>query len=276
MSAEKTSHNGSSQYQVPNLERALTIMELLSKHPEGLILSRISQMLDISKNSVFRITATLHNRGYLVRDDLSKTFRLSDRLMAVGSAAVSESNLVEVSLDVMRELRDKTKETVLLGALLSSEYRGVTLEQVPGLHPFKFLLDVGSNLILHVGAPGKVLLAYIPDAERERIIDNLKLKRYTANTITTRSQLMNELNSVRKKGYAVDRGEWTEEMHCVGAPVLNQRNYPVAALWVTGPSSRLLEKEFDKTGEIVREHAFRISKILGFSGDTLQRQEEAC
>lgn len=266
-----TNDTSRSQYQVPNLDRALTIMELLSTHPEGMILSRISEALDISKNSVFRITATLHDRGYLVRDDLTKTYQLSDRLMAVGSAAVSESNLVEISLDIMRELRDETKETVLLGALLSSECRGVTLEQVPGLHPFKFLLDVGSNLTLHVGAPGKALLAYLPAGEQAKILTKLKLTRYTARTITTLGGLRKELKAVLKQGYAIDRGEWAEEMHCVGAAILDKRNYPVAALWVTGPSTRMPVKHFHRIGLTVRAHALRISRQAGYKGETLER-----
>jgi len=271
VSTKTINGNGRSQYQVPNLDRALTIMELLSSHPEGMILSRISEALDIPKNSVFRITATLYDRGYLVRDDLTKTYKLSDRLMSIGSAAVSESNLVEISLNIMRELRDRTRETVLLGTLLSSEARGVTLEQVPGLHPFKFLLDVGSNLTLHVGAPGKALLAYLPPAEQKEILKKLKLTRYTPRTITTLTGLRKELKTVQANGYAVDRGEWTEEMHCVGAAVLDKRNYPVAALWVTGPSTRMPIKDFDRLGAVVREHALRISRLAGFKGETLVR-----
>ena len=254
--------NTTTKYQVPNLERAMAIIELLSKFPAGLNQKEISTTLSIPSNSAFRITMTLLDLGYLIRDEKTKEFKLSAKLMAVGSAATCEVSLIENAIESMRQLRDETKETVLLGALLTSENRGVTLEQVPGLHPFKFLLDVGSSLILHVGAPGKCLLAWLPDNERQTIIKNLKLTKYTPKTITTKKALNLELKNVKISGYAIDRGEWMEEMHCVGAPILDRFDYPVGAIWVTAPSSRMPESDFQNIGEKVMAYASTISNKI--------------
>jgi len=213
-------------------------------------------------NSVYRITMTLLDGGYLDRDDRTKIFRISRKLLSLGSASISEANLSEIALDIMRELRDLTKETVLLGTLLPLENKGITIEQVPGRHPFKFLLDVGSDLILHVGAPGKCLLGFLPEAERERIIGRLTLTRFTRKTITSKDRLREELAEARLKGYALDRGEWMEEMRCIGAPILDQYSYPVAAIWVTGPSTRIPASSFSIIGAQVKEYAWRISDKL--------------
>lgn len=251
-----------SPYNVPNLDRALSIFDMLRENPAGLNMTEISRQLGISMNSVYRITMTLVERGYLDRDDKTKLFRISGKLLSLGSVSISEANLSEIAIDVMRELRDVTKETVLLGTLLPSKDKGIAIEQVPGLHPFKFLMDVGTEQILHVGSPGKCLLGFLPEAEREKIIARLTLTRFTKNTITSKERLREELAEARLKGYALDRGEWMEEMRCVGAPVLDRYSYPVAAIWVTGPSTRMPVSSFSKFGEQVKEHARRISEKI--------------
>lgn len=250
-----------SRYEVPNLKRALAIMELLARHPRGLGLTEIAGELGLSKNSIFRITRTLLNTDYLHRDPDSKRLILTRKLLALGYAAVSEYNLVEKALDIMRQLRNEVKETVLLGVMLDDE--GIVLEQVPGSHMFKFLVDIGMRYSLHVAAPGKAMMAYLPEQEREELVSRLKMKRYNANTITSRRVLLEELEMVLECGYAVDRAEELEGVHCLSAPVLDQYGSPVAAIWITGPSDRLPVSKFEEIGKTIRKHADRISWRLG-------------
>jgi len=252
--------NGDSDYHVPNLERALVVMEYLAGSP-GAGVSRIAEDLRLPKNSVFRISMSLLRHGYVLRDETTKGFCLSRKFLELGYAATNKHTVVENSIDVMRELRDATKETVLLGTLLSTE--GVVLEQVFGLHPFKFMVDAGTRFSLHTSAPGKVLLAFLPDGEREHVLGSLKLVRYTERTITTMPALLRELQEVRELGYGVDRAEEIEGCHCVGAPVLDAHGYPAASIWMTGPSNRVPLSSFPALGRMVREHAARISGRLG-------------
>ena len=258
---QATESSDNSRYHIPNLDRALTVLELLANHPEGLGLSEMVRELQLSKNSIFRITQTLFDRGYLQKDEGSKRFTLSAKLLSLGYRAVSEINLVEKSLDVLRALRDHLKETVLIGTLIDNEL--VVLEQVLGLHPFKFMIDVGMHTTLHCNAPGKCILAFLPSDRQETILGQLRLNRYTAHTITTRKGLERELQQIRQCGYAVDRGEQIEGVHCVSAPVLDRRKFPVAAIWATGPSDRMTEKSFAEIAPMVMDHANQISHRLG-------------
>ena len=247
-------------YHVPNLERALVILEFLAQNP-GSGVSRIAEALRLPKNSVFRITMSLLRHGYLLRDDGTKVFHLSHKFLALGYAATSKHTVVENSMDVMRELRDLTKETVLLGTLVGSE--GVVLEQVFGSYPFKFMVDPGTRFSLHTSAPGKALLAFLPAQEQDIVLKAMKLTRFNAHTITTLQALREELRQARELGYAVDRAEEIEGVHCVGAPVLDRHNYPAASVWVTGPSNRMPLDSFPVLGKVVTEHAARISSRLG-------------
>jgi DNA-binding IclR family transcriptional regulator len=256
----RTRDNGDADYHVPNLERALVILEFLAGNPgEGV--SGIAEALRLPKNSVFRICMSLLRHGWLLRDDATKAFHLSRKLLALGYAATNKHTVVENAIDVMRELRDLTKETVLLGTLIHTE--GVVLEQVFGLHPFKFMVDAGTRFSLHTSAPGKALLAYLPEGEREDVLRSLRLTRYTERTITTLPALRKELEAVRACGYALDHAEEIEGCHCVGAAILDHHNNPVASIWMTGPGSRVPPASFPVIGKLVKEHADRISGRLG-------------
>ncbi|MCF7973265.1 MAG: IclR family transcriptional regulator [Phycisphaerae bacterium] len=253
--------NNLQRYHVPNLERAIGIVELLADHPDGLNMIEIAGRMEIPNNSVYRITSTLVSHKYLIRDDDSKRFRLSRKFLALGYASINEKNVVELSMDIMRQLRDVTRETVLLGTLLDDAM--VVLEQVPGTHPFKFMLDAGSRVLLHTSAPGKALLAFLPASEQAAILARLTLTRFNTRTITRKSHFKKELEQVRKNGYAVDRGEQLEGVHCIGAPIMNQHGYPIAAIWITGPSERVQESSFEDLGEAIRSHAQKISQRFG-------------
>jgi DNA-binding IclR family transcriptional regulator len=254
--------NKGSRYHVPNLERALTILELLAARPMGLSLSEIVDELQLPKNSVFRITMTLFNHEYLKRDEDTKRFALTRKLLALGYGAVSEHNLVEKSLDVMRDLRDITKETVCLGTILDDE--GVVLEQAAGLHPFKFLLDVGARFPIHTSAPTKAILANLSETEQDKMIKRINFTRYNERTIVDKDDFQHILHDIKNCGFGLDRGEYIEGARCVAAPIFDQHSYPVASIWITGPSERIQEEKYVELGEIVKKHAERISHRLGY------------
>jgi DNA-binding IclR family transcriptional regulator len=251
-----------SEYHVPNLERALTILELLSKQSEGLSISDMAAKLSYPRNSVFRIVTTLTNYGYLSRDEEYKTFCLSMKLITIGMHALSEPALVEKSLKAMHSLRDEYKETVPLGIIKGDV--GMVIEEVQGTHLFRFVLEPGRKFNLHTSAPGKAILAYLPEKDRDELIDKIEFKKYNERTIDSKDKLLGNLREIRKKGYSVDKAEEIEGMHCVGAPIFNRHGKPFAAIWITGPSVRVLPKDFGSIGANVRKHADSISMSLGY------------
>jgi len=257
----KSGGNGA-KYHVPNLDRALSILELLSRHPAGLIKGALARELEISPNTVYRITTTLLDRGYLESCQRTRRLRLSNKMMDLRLAGVLDRSIVDTSWDIMCELRDVTTETVHLEALLDGE--GVVLEEAEGLHSLRFTVDLGTRFELHAAAPGKVLLAFTGEQQRARLLGRLKFTRYNSRTITSRAQLARELDVVRKRGYALDRAEIVDGIHCVSGPIFGADGSVAAAITVTGPISRLPEKMFAKTGGHVVEHARRISKRLGY------------
>jgi DNA-binding IclR family transcriptional regulator len=248
---------------VPNLERALAILEHLAAHPHPLGITEIAEALKLPKNSVFRIASTLAAHGYLRREDATKQYALGTKLLTLGYAAVHEGNLVEKSIDIMRQVRDETGETVGIGILDGTE--GVVLDQTPTNHQVKVLVSVGSRFPLHTAAPGKAMLACLANGELTQILDQLRYPKFTDRTIGSRQAMLGAIDETRARGYAIDYAEHNEGIHCVGAAVVNQRKYPVGAIWITGPSFRVKPEQFDRLGRIVAAAAVRISRRFGFS-----------
>lgn len=251
-----------SNYNVPNLERALLIMELLSTKPKGLTLAEIMKSLSVTKSSAFRITSTLIFKNYLQKNESTKKITLTRKILTLGISSMNEQSIVENSIDVMRALRDETRESVMLGIILES--KGTILEQVPSTYPVKLFVEPGTQFSLHSSVGGKCILAFLPEDKRIEILKDKKLARFTKNTIVSKKEFNVDLQEVRKKGYAIDNGEDIQGINCVGAPIFNEYGYPIAALWITGPNGRLPAKQFEKNGKIVVKYAMEISAKLGY------------
>lgn len=255
--------NDNTKYLIPNLQNAIQLIELLAMHPKGLTMPEIITELQLAKTTVFRITQTLQHHNYVFKDEENNCFFLTRKFMRIGLTALGEQSLVENSLIHMRKLRDEIKESVLLGAMLETEV--VLLEQVMGTHPFTFYLQPGKHFNLHASAPGKVLLAYMDEKERQQTIKKLKLERYNKRTITTVKGLNKELETVLETGYGVDYAEELEGVHCISAPIFNQNGQVLAAIWTTGPSSRLPKQEFEAMAVKVKDCALKISATFGYN-----------
>lgn len=138
----------------------------------------------------------------------------------------------------MTRLRDTSSETVGLAILDEKTPDGVIIGQVQGTQRFSFRLAQDQHFPLHAGAPGKAIVAFLPADRRNEMVKRMKFTRFNARTITSRKAFLREIDSIRLRGYATDVAEEVEGCHCVSAPVLDTKGIPVAAIWVTGPSSR--------------------------------------
>ena len=253
-----------STYNVPNLERGLLIMELLATHKQGLTLAEIIQLSSITKSSAFRIINTLIFKNYLQKNETTKKITLTRKLLTLGISSISEQSIAEMSIDVMRALRDELKESVMLGVILGS--KGTILEQVASSYPVKLFVEQGTQFSLHSSVGGKSILAYLPEEECATVLKGMNFTKYTEKTIVSRVEFKKELRQVKEIGYAIDNGEDIQGINCVGAPIFNEYGYPVAAIWITAPHGRLLEKDFHKKGEIIAKYAKEISTKLGYLG----------
>lgn len=259
--ASGSSRSSKPRYGAPAVQRAVVLLRLLAEEPAGSTLAHLCRRSGISKNSVFRILNTLVNEGILERDEESQKFCIGGELLGIAFRGTGVDQLAEIAMEPMRQLRNQTGETVLLGKLLRGH--GVVLEQIPGTHPVKVHIEPGTPFLLHCSAPGKSILAALPEVERRALIKSISYPKLTPKTITNPKSFEKHLRGVAENGFAVDLGEETPDIRCVSAAILDYRNRPVAAVWITGPASRFESAQLKKFAREVMETAARISKRIG-------------
>jgi len=247
---------------VPILHRTLEILDHLRQHPQGLTLSEVSHALQFPKNTVYRILNTLVEHEYITRDNDTLRYLLSRKMATFSYGCARDRTLIESSIDVMRSLRDIVQETVVISVIDRGE--GIVLEQVQGLHSFRFVCDPGTRQLIYSSASTKAILAFLPERERTAALKNASFKRMTPNTITSREKFLKALGEVRRTGYGVDHAEALDGVHCIASPIFNPQGYPVAALTITGPSERLPITSFPRIGTLTCKYAAQISKRLGY------------
>lgn len=123
----------------------------------------------------------------------------------------------------------------------------------------------GKPFDLHCSAPGKAIMAYLPNTVRDRYLSYMEFTRYNARTITTRDAYLEELEKVRKLGYAMDNEEELNGVICIGAPIFNYTGYPCGAIWISGPKDRLSKEVVRVSADCIRKVAQTISLELGYS-----------
>lgn len=231
----------------PGTDRALAILELLGCHQGGLTASEIARELDLPHNSVSRITETMHLRAWIYRREDDRRFTLTNRVADLTRPQINDKSLVVCAWESLKRLRDQTGETAQL--ITFADHKALVLEQCESNQPIKVAGRIGMRVPAFSSAPGKSILAALPDDDLNAYLDAITLKKFTPTTCSSRTKLLAELDRTQDRGYAIDRAEGLEGIHCVAAVILDNYHYPVAALTVIAPSFRLDEEHFAEIGQ---------------------------
>jgi IclR family transcriptional regulator, KDG regulon repressor len=249
---------------VNSVDRALVILEYLGTQTKEVGVRELGQAIGLSKSSVHRILQTLRARGFVKWNPDNARYSLGIKAFEVGCGILRSMEAHTVAKPYLEQLAASLGETVLLGVVDDAEI--VYLEKADGRRSVKMYADIGSRRPLHSTAIGKALMAHLERAEIDRIISAKPLARFTSNTITDPEALRQELEKVRRQGYAEDNEETEEGLYCAGAPLFNFSGKPVASISVAVPKlgQQALQKERLIRGIV--EKAQEISSKLGYSG----------
>jgi IclR family transcriptional regulator, KDG regulon repressor len=218
------------------LHKLLDILETIRESRSGMGLADLSRALGMPKPTTYRIVATLERRGYLARDG-DGHYRMTRKFFEMHQTESDEQVLVRTAQPVMERLVETCRETVNLGVLDAAEV--VVVETVESPQAIRMTSKVGNRRYLHSTALGKVLLSGLPEKEVLRLIRIQGLPRLMPKTIVTRKALFEELELIRRQGYALDDEENEPDGRCIGAPIHGLDGRVVAALSVSAPSFRV-------------------------------------
>jgi DNA-binding IclR family transcriptional regulator len=251
-------------YAIEVLNVALDVIESLSsadrapRRPGDL-----ARQLGVHRGRIFRILKTLEQRGYVEAHPTLPGYRLGLKFLELGEQVREHIDLRRVAEPVLRELAQKTGDAAHL--LVLSGTSAVCVDRYQGAHMLQVTTPIGRPLPLHVGASPKILLAYLPEQERERLIQEMELTPFTPNTITDRDELRRCLEEIRAQGYAIDEEDFEIGVYAVGAPIRDHTGRVVAGITVTVPESRYNLRRRQQLIELVVDAADRISARLGWT-----------
>jgi DNA-binding IclR family transcriptional regulator len=240
--------------------KGLAVIEALSRCDKPCGITQLAAQLKLTKSNVHRLLQTLAAGGYVRNVGDTGSYELTLKLWELGSKVRSRLDIADVSGPFLKVLGDKTSEAVHLSVLSGAEV--IYIDKVESPKPIRAYSMIGGRAPAYCVATGKAMLAFSSSKQ----LDELRspLTRHSVNTITARAKLDRELQQVRELGYAINRGEWREDVWGVGAPIFDQTGNVIAAVGISGPSSRLKLTVLKRYAPLVMNAAKQISKQLGY------------
>ncbi len=243
------------------LQNGLAVFDMFQVDHQTVTVAEVARHLGIHKSTASRIAATLVSAGFLRPASGKSGFQLSGKLTRLGNIAAADTHLTTVSMPFLRSLVDEVGETCHLGVLEGRE--AVTVALVDGSYSVRLHSFVGKRSPAHWTAMGKVLLSSLTESTLDMLYPFEELPGATSKTIVSKSNLLAQLEMIRKHGFAIDDEELEVGLRCVAAPVRDHDGQVVASLTVAGSSSRIQTSKMDLYARKVISHADLISRELG-------------
>jgi len=245
---------------VRSVDRAAALMLALGESHGQAGVTELARRLGLHKSTASRLLATLEKRGLVEQDEENGKYRLGLVVIRLAERAERTLDLRSIAMPELDRLARATRETTGLGVLDGDHL--LTVAQADGPNLVAMGDWTGRSVPLHSVAPGKVLLASLPEREIMRLVRR-GLQRFTDHTLTGLEPLLEELVRVRRRGFATAFGEFDATMNAVAAPVNDARGAVVAAVDVWGPSFRVTPRRVPELVQHARETAAAISVRLG-------------
>lgn len=250
-------------YIIQSVVHALEMFEAFMASKDDLGVTDLANRLDLHKNNVFRLLATLETRGYVEQNKATGNYRLGYKTFELGQAFLNQSGLLKQARPVMDDLVKACNETVYVGVLRGDFV--IYLDIAETTHSVRVANRVGALLPAYATAIGKAQLAYLSEDELGRIFTKPRLQPFTDKTITEREKLFAHLKEVSRKGYAMDLEELEQDVFCVGVPIMDYTGRAVAGMCVSAPGCRMGRKRME--GELmplVKAAGAEVSRALGY------------
>lgn len=243
------------------LERGLHVLDILTDHRTPLRLGEIAEATGLNISTVSRLLTSLERRGYVRRDQITGSYRLGYKLLHMAQIVQEQAGLHELADPVLQELVDATNETATLGIL--QEDHAMVIARVACSNQLRIAAPIGTRVPLFCTAAGKSLLAHLPEEEVERILA-LGMPALTPLTITSPQAMRQELETIRGRGYSLDRGEREIGLIGISSPVRDVWGKVIATCGISGSEQRMQPDRVPELAGHVMAAATELSKRIGW------------
>lgn len=251
-----------SNYVIQSVSHALDVLEQFSGNVDEIGVTDLSKRLKLHKNNVFRLLATLEARGYIEQNKVTENYRLGLRCLQLGQTYVHQMGFLLQAKSTLEELVKSANESFFVAVRKGTAV--VPLDFVEPQNPVRVVSFLGTTLPLHCTAPGKVHLAFESDEGLSQSLPE-NLDRYTDRTILDHQLLLRQLKEIREVGYALEQGEFMEEVISVAVPIHDYTRTLVGSLAITGPAHRLTRERIEKeVVPLILKGGRELSRRLGY------------
>ena len=228
------------------LQRTFQIIELLLNKPNGLKLSEVSQKTGIPISTVYRILNFLNQNDYLRINKDSGLYFIGPRFALFSSIFLQSFNFLKEIRPGIENLNKEFDETVHLGILNSTHTKVAYIDKIESSRAVRMFSVVGQTVPIHCTSLGKSLFATLTDYEIKETLNHYKLEKFTENTITSKAKFFEEINIVRKMGYAVDNKEHEQNIICYGKSFYDSINKNFLSVSISIPDYRFKEENTER------------------------------
>jgi len=256
-----TTPQKNSVQQVQALTRGLMLLECVGRARDGVTLSDLAMQIGLAASTTHRLLNTLEHMRFVYQEPEQGKWYIGVNAFHVGSAFINSRDVITQSRPLLRQLMEQSGETTNIAVLDDGE--AVMLAQVQCHEMMRMVVPLGRRMPLHASAVGKSLLADMPETEIVPILHQRGLPQFTANTLVTPTELYGTLRDIRAQGYAYDNEEHAVGLRCVAATIYDEHGEPLAAISISGPSSRILDRRVAELGLMVARTATEMTETVG-------------
>ena len=242
------------------LAKGLSLLVALGKHPDGAGVSELSREVGLPVSTVYRLLAIMTASGFVHFDAKRRRYYMGLKVFELSRQVSLVKGLSDVALPVMHRISDITRESVSMAVREGKVL--VYVEWAEGRNRIQISGYVGTRGSLYCTSQGKVLLAFMPEDEREELIRQIRLELRAPNTITDPAELRGDLELTRERGYALANEENEEGICAIGLPVMGTQGRPVAAISVVAPVFRVSQERLEEFAPLLRDAAREIELQL--------------
>lgn len=244
-----------------SLHRALAVLRAFDDARPELGVSEIARKVGLSKSIVMRLVATLRDEGFLQRGPGGEKYRIGLAAFEIGNLYYLSASLRREAEPMLLDLAERFGHSAYLGTL--SGNRAIYVSVIEGPGPIRVGPRIGSSAPAHTTAAGKAMLAYQDGEQMERYFATADLTPETPRSITSKTELREELRIVRAQGFAVNRGEHLHDVGSIGSPIFDAHGTAIASISVSFPMYLVPEDRWPAIAAAVVETAQEISRRLG-------------
>jgi IclR family KDG regulon transcriptional repressor len=253
-----------SNYVIQSVSHALDVLEQFNGTVDEIGVTELSKRLKLHKNNVFRLLATLEARGYIEQNKLSENYRLGLRCLQLGQTFIHQMGLLLQSRAILEDLSKASKESAYVAIRKGSAI--IPLDFVEPTRSVRVVSFLGTVLPSHCTAAGKVHLVFGTESTVGQDLPE-RLERFTEKTIVDRNMLREDMSRIGESGYAMERGEFAEDVNAIAVPIRDYTRSLVGTLAVVGPGYRLTDETIhEDIAPLLLRAGTDLSKRLGFPG----------